>query len=72
MSRLPVLLECCPGRCRGKSCCNCCGEAPALHRTDGGRWFERWDAQCCHQTVSDRPTQCMYLQGKTREEWMEV
>lgn len=43
MDQLPVLLEPCTAKCRGHSCCNCCGEAPAMHRTDGGRRFDRWD-----------------------------
>ena len=42
-----------------------------MHRTDGGRWFDRWDAQCCLQTRLDKRDQCMYLQGKSREEWMK-
>lgn len=71
MSRPPVLLEPCTSRCRGHSCCNCCGEAPALHRIDNGRWFDRWDATCCYQTRLAKPDQCMYFQGKTREEWMK-
>ena len=71
MDQMLVLLEPCTARCRGQSCCNCCGEALALHRTDSGRWFERWDAQCCHQTRLDKRDQCMHHQGKSREEWME-
>ena len=71
MSGQLVPLEPCAVPCRGQSCCNCCGQAPALHRIDGGRWFDRWDAQCCLQTHLDQRDQCMHLQGKTREEWME-
>ena len=40
-----------------------------MHRTDGGRWFDRWDPPCCHQTRLDKPEQCMHFQGKIREEW---
>ena len=71
MSRPPVQLEPCTAKCLGHSCCNCCGEAPAMHRTDGGRWFDRWDPPRCHQTRLDKPDLCMHLQGKTREEWMK-
>ncbi len=67
--RPPVLLEPCTARCRGQSCCNCCGQAPALHRVGSGLWFERWDDRCCPQTRLDKPEQCMHLQGKNREEW---
>lgn len=67
----PVLLETCTARCRGLSCCNCCGETPALHRVDDGRWFDRWDNQCCYRTRLTKPEVCMHLQGKTREEWMK-
>ncbi|GBF70754.1 hypothetical protein LAWASA_3489 [Lawsonibacter asaccharolyticus] len=71
MDRLLVQLEPCTGPCRGLSCCNCFGEAPALHRIGGGRWFDRWAPQCCHSTRLGAREKCMYLQGKTREEWME-
>lgn len=71
MSQPPVLLEPCTARCRGQSCCNCCGQAPALHRVDSGRWFERWDDRCCPQTRLDKPEQCMHLQGMTREKWIK-
>ena len=43
----------------------------ALHRIGGGRWFDRWAPQCCHSTRLGAREKCMYLQGKTREEWME-
>ncbi len=42
-----------------------------MHRTDGGRRFNRWDKDCCARTLYYKPEQCMSLQGKTREEWME-
>lgn len=42
-----------------------------MHRTDGGRWFDRWDPPCCHQTRLEKPDLCMHLQGKIREEWMK-
>ena len=71
MSRPPVLLESCTARCQGNSCCNCCGEAPAFHRVDSGRWFDRWDDRCYPKTRLDKPEQCMHLQGKTREEWIK-
>lgn len=66
-----IAIEPCTGPCRGQSCCNCCGEAPAMHRTDGGRRFIRWDRECCRRCQADKPEECMYLQGKTRDEWME-
>ena len=66
-----IRLEPCTALCQGHSCCNCCGEAPAMHRTDGGRRFDRWDKDCCARTLYYKPKQCMGLQGKTREEWME-
>lgn len=71
MLQRPVLLDACPARCRGQSCCDCCGEAPALHRVDDGRWFDRWDNQCCSRARLTKPEVCMHLQGKTREEWMK-
>lgn len=71
VSRVPVQLEPCTAKCRGHSCCNCCGEAPAMHRTDGGRRFNRWDRDCCARILYYKPEQCMHLQGKTREEWMK-
>jgi len=42
-----------------------------MHRTDGGRRFNRWDRDCCARILYYKPEQCMHLQGKTREEWMK-
>lgn len=42
-----------------------------MHRTDGGRLFNRWDRDCCARILYYKPEQCMHLQGKTREEWMK-
>ena len=42
-----------------------------MHRTDGGRRFNRWDRDCCARILYYKPEQCMHLQGKTRKEWMK-
>ena len=38
--------------------------------SDGDSW-SRYDRRCCDQTRFDEPKKCMYLCGKTRDEWME-
>ena len=67
-----VRLEPCTGPCRGRACCNCCGEAPGMHFIDvnGTRW-RRWDWKCCWISRINKPEECMHLQGKTRGERME-
>ena len=66
-----IHIEHCPSKCRGQSCCNCCGEAPAMHRC--GREFipfQLYDPKCCEKTRWTNPGGCMFLCGKTRHEWM--
>ena len=67
-----VRLELCTSKCRGQSCCNCCGKAPALHRA-GPEYipFSLYSTECCSRTRWTKPEECMHLQGKTREEWMK-
>ena len=36
-----------------------------------GTLWQRWDRDCCWRSRLNKPEECMYLQGKTREEWME-
>ena len=67
-----VQLEPCTVPCRGLSCCDCCGQAPGMHLVDrSGTLWSRWDKNCCSRSRINKPEQCMHLQGKTREEWME-
>lgn len=43
-----VRLEPCTARCRGQSCCNCCGKAPCLHLAGPEYFpFQRYDKDCC-------------------------
>ena len=50
----------------------CCGRAPGMHFVwPSGTLWTRWDPPCCWRSQLERPEGCMYLQGKTREEWME-
>ena len=67
-----VRLEPCTVACRGLSCCNCCGQAPGMHFVwQSGTLWSRWDQNCCWRSRLNKPEECMHLQGKTREEWME-
>jgi len=62
----------CDGPCNGLNCCNCCGEAPAMHRA-GQEYipFQRYDDLCCKRARVGMPESCMQLQGKTRAEWLK-
>lgn len=67
-----VRLEPCTARCRGQSCCDCCGKAPCLHLAGTEYFpFQRYDKDCCPRTLVKKPEKCMCLQGKTREAWMK-
>lgn len=67
-----IRLEPCTSRCRGQSCCNCCGKAPGMHKC-GCEYlpFQQYSRDCCAWCQWEKPEQCMFLQGKTRYEWME-
>ena len=36
-----------------------------------GTLWTPWDKECCSRCKGKGPDGCMYLQGKTREQWME-
>lgn len=72
MSGQILRLDPCTVPCRGLSCCNCCGEAPGMHFIyPSGTLWQKWDRDCCFRSRINKPEECMHLQGKTREEWME-
>lgn len=73
MTDRSVELRPCEGPCRGLCCCDCCGEAPGMHAAGWQyRPWQRWDdGSCCRRCCAEKPAACMYLQGKTRPEWME-
>ena len=67
-----IWLEPCDRACHGQSCYNCCGEAPGMHFVSvSGTLWTPWDKECCSRCKGKGPDGCMYLQGKTREQWME-
>lgn len=68
--RTVVRITPCIGPCMGLSCCNCCGKAPAMHRTGNHIPFRMYDKECCKRTRVGKPESCMQLQGKTRAEWL--
>ena len=64
----------CIQECKGKSCCNCCGNAPNLHRVkdDTSISFRLvYERDCCYKSRQYNPEQCMHLQGKSREQWLK-
>lgn len=62
----------CTSKCEGLCCCNCCGDAPALHRAGYGYIpFQMYDVRCCRRTRANIPESCMWEQGKTRTEWLK-
>ena len=66
-----VHIEPCTAKCRGRSCCDCCGEAQAMHQVHAGETlWDRFCRDCCLTTRLAKPEACMFLKGKTREEWL--
>lgn len=64
--------EPCISKCQGQSCCDCCGKAPAMHRCGPDCIpFQLYDPDCCANTRWTKPEDCMFLCGKTRDEWLK-
>jgi len=67
-----IQIEPCTSKCKGQSCCNCCGKAPAMHKyVTSGIPLCQYSRDCCSKTRWEIPEQCMHLCGKTREQWMK-
>ena len=64
-------LEPCTSKCHGRSCCNCCGRAPGLHKGFKESLFQPYDRGCCRNCRREKPEQCMFLQGRLRNEWIK-
>lgn len=64
-----IELELCNSTCKGKSCCNCCSKAPNLHPKNACTAKDVYEMNCCFETRWHTPGECMYLQGKTRQQW---
>jgi len=64
----------CINKCGGHSCCNCCGKAPNTHIIKDDKTLSYrlvYKRDCCYETQFQKPQDCMYLQGKTRAQWLE-
>lgn len=73
MSDNQPYIRTCINKCGGHSCCNCCGKAPNTHiiKDDKTLSFRIvYERNCCYETQFQKPQDCMYLQGKSRAQWM--